>query len=149
MTRLTGRSQWARYFHSQRVQGKNEKHRWHSAGKAKSWQPAQAQKCMMPCSNRGARYLVAYHAILLPAHKPLLKVFLMQRHNMSLDQGAGSEAVVSIEVATITIRFVFGNFQFSQQTSACHAGLLVRKPEAWPWDSSSLCGLAQQARGRA
>ncbi len=79
----------------------------------------------MPCNNRTPGYLVAYHAILLPLHKPLLKVFLMHWHNMSLDQGAGSEAVVNIEVATISIRSVFGSIQISQQTAACHAGLLV------------------------
>ena len=44
---------------------------------------------------------------------------------MSLDQGAGSEAVVNIEVATISIRRVLGSIQVSQQTTACHAGLLV------------------------
>jgi hypothetical protein len=72
-----------------------------------------------PCSNRRAGYLVAYHAIPLPAHKPLLTVFLMQRHNTSLDQGAGSEAVVNTEVATISIRCVFNSIQISQQTAAC------------------------------
>ncbi len=63
----------------------------------------------MPCNNRTAGYLVAYRAIMLPAHEPLLKVFLRQRQNMSLDQGAGSEAVVNVEVATISIRGVLGS----------------------------------------
>lgn len=64
-------------------------------------------------NNGVACHLIAYHTILVLAHKPLVKVLLLLRFYMSLDQRAGLEAVVNTEVATIVIRQALSSIQIS------------------------------------